>query len=256
MVGIIISRRDVLISVISHGQGRMVHELLNDIEDKCDHARLSVVLTLNIDEDLPFTRANFSYPITIIKNNRIKGFAANHNYAFSLQKSKYFCVLNPDIRFIDDPFKCLAELADENAFGILAPLVYNRKMEIEDNIRRLPTPASLLKRFIKKKPEYSPASSTMEVDWAAGMFLVFYAKVFEQLGGFDEKYYLYCEDIDICSRSWLMGSKVLWATDCRVIHEAQRTSHKKLGYFLIHLISYIKLFCSNVYYRRLLQKYR
>lgn len=203
---------------------------------------------------MPFDRADFSYPITIINNEQIKGFAVNHNHAFSLNGSKYFCVLNPDIRLTDDPFVRLVDCLEETAAGILAPLVFNSGPDLEDNARQLPTPGRIIHRLIMRNLEYESTGEIEEVDWVAGMFLLFKAEVFAALKGFDERYFLYCEDIDICSRTWLAGKKVLWVNQVKVIHEAQRESRKNFKYMLMHLTSYAKLFCSAVYYKRLRQK--
>jgi N-acetylglucosaminyl-diphospho-decaprenol L-rhamnosyltransferase len=242
--------------VVTHRQGQLVHRLLQDVEEKCDHERIQVILTVNIDEALPFNLADFSYPITIINNEQIKGFAANHNYAFSLSISKYFCVLNPDIRMIDDPFGRLVHCLEEPMSGIVAPLVYNSGPDLEDNARRLPTPGRIIHRLIKRNLEYESTGEIVEVDWVAGMFLLFKAEDFQALKGFDERYFLYCEDIDICSRTWLMGKRVLWVNEVKVIHDAQRESRKNLKYLMMHLSSYIILFSSAVYYKRLRQKRR
>jgi N-acetylglucosaminyl-diphospho-decaprenol L-rhamnosyltransferase len=249
-------QKDILISIVTHGQGRFAHSLLKDIEEKCNPNRVRVIMTMNINETLPFAEYDFSYPITIIKNNRKKGFAANHNHAFALHESNYLCVVNPDIRLIDDPFCRLVDCLKDPADGIVAPLVYSSALEIEDSVRQLPTPGRLFYRFFKRDLEYDLKEGILEVDWAAGMFLFFKASVFEALKGFNEKFFLYCEDIDICSRAWLLGKKVLWANDVRVIHQAQRESRKNLKYLLLHLSSYARIFTSGVYYKRLGQKYR
>lgn len=249
-------QRDILVSLITHRQGQLVHRLLQDIEGKCDHKRIRVILTVNMDEVLPFDETYFSYPITIIKNKKIKGFAVNHNHAFLLFASKYFCVLNPDIRLVDDPFSRLVDCFEEPKAGIVAPMVYNSRSDLEDSARQLPTPGRIIHRLIDRNLEYEPTGGMVEVDWAAGMFLVFKTEVFTNLNGFNERYFLYCEDIDICSRAWLVGKKVLWINDVLVIHEARRKSRKNLQYLGLHLSSYLKLLTSAVYYKRLRQKKR
>jgi N-acetylglucosaminyl-diphospho-decaprenol L-rhamnosyltransferase len=242
--------------VVTHRQGQLVHRLLQDVEEKCDHERIQVILTINTDECLPFNVSDFPYPVTIIKNDQIKGFAANHNNAFALHYSKYFCVLNPDIRLVDDPFGRLFDCLKEPMAGIVAPLVYSSGPDLEDNARRLPTPGRIIHRLIKRNLEYISTGGLVEVDWVAGMFLLFKAEDFQALKGFDERYFLYCEDIDICSRTWLMGKRVLWINEVKVIHDAQRESRKNLKYLMMHLSSYIILFSSAVYYKRLRQKRR
>ena len=197
-----INNRDILISIVSHKQGRMVQALLNDIESFCDHTKIFIVLTINIDEILPFEPINYSYPIDIKYNKKIRGYAENHNRALLDRESKYICVMNPDIRLIAEPFSKLIERLN-NHTSLVAPLVRNNSNEIEDNARYLPTIISLLKRIFNKKNDYLINTDIIEIDWAAGMFLFLNSEMFQLLEGFDEKFFLYCEDIDICSRVWL-----------------------------------------------------
>ena len=60
------------------------------------------------------------------------------------------------------------------------------------------------------------------------MFLIFKKEVFKELNGFDESYFLYYEDIDICLRTWRSGKKVAVSKVSSIEHLAQRDSHKNL----------------------------
>jgi N-acetylglucosaminyl-diphospho-decaprenol L-rhamnosyltransferase len=249
-------QREILISVVSHSQGEMVKKLLDSIENNCRNDNLAVILTLNVPERLYFDEADYSFPINIHRNKQPKGFGTNHNQAYAAAANSYFCVLNPDVWFGADPFPGLKKSLEKGKdLGIIAPAVYNSKGELEDSARQLPTPLRLLKRQFSRRNDYAEVEGTVAVDWVAGMFMLFRADFFEQLNGFDERYYLYCEDIDICSRAWLAGRQVLWNKEITVRHDARHSSHKELSYFWMHLTSMLRLFTARAYYRRLYQKY-
>ncbi len=247
---------ELVISVVSHNQGQEVGLLLDDIEKYCKHINLALVLTLNSPENITFKKGNYSFRLEIISNDRFMGFAANHNRAYKVFDCKYFCVLNPDIRLMSDPFEKLFSFFEDSSVGVVAPAIISEEETGEDSIRFLPLPHVLPLRLIHRKIDYESSDKCIEVDWAAGMFLLFDSKFYSELKGFDEKYYLYCEDIDICSRAWLRNRKVICDTSAIVMHKAQRKSRKKIRYFIWHIKSYLKLFTSSVYYKRLIQKRR
>jgi GT2 family glycosyltransferase len=85
------------------------------------------------------------------------------------------------------------------------------------------------------------------------MFLLMCSESYRQLGGMDEKFFLYLEDVDFCTRARLRGMKILVDSNIRIIHEAKRSSRKSLKYLLLHLRSAVFFFTSSVY-RQALKK--
>ena len=102
---------EISISVVSHAQIGLVMDLLNGLQAHCRGLRIELILTLNLEEILPFDPATYSFPITVLGNTLPKGFAANHNQAFSHARGRHFCVLNPDIRLHSNPFRQRFKLA-------------------------------------------------------------------------------------------------------------------------------------------------
>ena len=79
--------------------------------------------------------------------------------------------------------------------------------------------------------------------------MVFPSEIFGKLGGFDERYFLYYEDVDLCGRLRLRGHEVVLNPKAQVIHHAQRSSHGNLRYMAWHLRSMARFFLSPVYWR-------
>lgn len=250
------SATEVSISVVSHAQIGLVTNLLQDIEEQCKKLALEVILTLNVSETLPFSPERFSYPIRVISNTTPKGFAANHNQAFSYAEGRYFCVMNPDIRLTEDPFPALLGCLKDQSVGVAAPLVLGQGGEIEDSARRFPGPLKILCKALGgcRGSDYVIEDQPVRPDWAGGMFMLFPLDVFRKLGGFDQRYFLYYEDVDICARLRLLGYEVVVCPLARVIHHAQRSSHRSLRYLRWHLRSMMRFFFSPVYWRLKLKK--
>ncbi len=225
----------------------MVENLLSDLSSYCSHAICDVILTINVEEPVPDV-SGYNFPVQIIKNHIPHGFGTNHNAAFKLAQGGFFCVLNPDIRLTMNPFPALLELARLSDVGVVAPRVVNTFGQKEDSERRFPTPWELMKKIAGgKSAVWSDAQPVSSPDWIAGMFMLFPRSVFEELHGFDERYFLYYEDVDLCARLALAGYKRLVCSDVTVVHDARRSSHGNLRYAAMHLKSIIRFFSSDVY---------
>jgi N-acetylglucosaminyl-diphospho-decaprenol L-rhamnosyltransferase len=237
----------ISISIVSHKQGMLVKNLLDDLRAHCD-TTLEVILTINVKEDLPFDVAEFGFPIRVVTNASQRGFAANHNAAFKLAKAVYFCVLNPDIRLERNPFPALIGVLADPVVGAVAPLIVGPSGQVEDSARRFPTPVSILKKalFGVHRPEYAIADTPFFPDWIAGMFLVFRSEVFRLASGFDERYFLYYEDVDLCWRLRRRGYRAALVPSVCAIHDARRESHQNARYLVWHASSMLLFFARHV----------
>ena len=243
----------VSVSVVSHGQLAMVLDLLSDIQAFCFSTSLEVLLTLNIDEIADLDISQYSYPVVIIKNPEPKGFGANHNQAFRAASGTFFCVLNPDIRLIADPFPALFDVFANTTVGVCAPCVMGSDGHAEVSARRFPTPLTILKKVVGLggSADYAIENGLLQPDWVGGMFMFFRSSIYQQINGFDERYYLYYEDVDLCARLTNLGLKVVFCPAAKVIHLAQRTSHKSIKYLRWHISSMLRFFMTPAYWRLL-----
>lgn len=256
--------RDIVaLSVVSHRQGALVLDLLRDMRRNV-RSNVSIFLTVNIAETLPFRPSDFSFPIFIHENAVIKGFSENHNAAYrrctETLKSRHFCILNPDIRLRSDPFPSLISHMNgmDGEVAAAAPLIKNIIGGVEDSARHLPTPWRILKKAAFKQPDVTPPHTTelFFPDWIAGMFMLFRSDIFGKVGGFDERYFLYYEDVDLCCRLRLAGYKVILDPSVSVIHDARRESHRNVRYMKWHVASMARFFTSPVFFRSLWRKWR
>jgi N-acetylglucosaminyl-diphospho-decaprenol L-rhamnosyltransferase len=230
--------RDVTVSVVSHGQNALVNQLLEDVQRVCAD-RVALVVTENIRDRVALSTA---LPFERIVNERIKGFGANHNAAFQRCRTPYFCVLNPDIRLPADPFPPLLEALAGERVAVAAPLVRNPAGGIEDSARRFPTAASLLKKaFVdRRQPDYPTDRGTQDADWVAGMFMLFRAEAYRAARGFDEAYFMYYEDVDLCRRLRAAGESVRYVPAAEVVHDARRASRREPRLAWHHLASMLR----------------
>jgi N-acetylglucosaminyl-diphospho-decaprenol L-rhamnosyltransferase len=237
----------VTVSIVSHGQGAMVESLLRDLS-RCPQV-VRVVLTLNIPEDDIPCPESLAPRMQRIRNRRPLGFGTNHNQAFVLCETELFAVLNPDLRLPNDPFPHLAAEIRAGAIGVIAPAILSPSGQLEDSARRFPTPLRLLSKLMRGDGGRVVLEDVVPqaVDWIAGMFLLFPARVFRESGGFDEGFHLYYEDVDICTRLWWSGQRVMIHPGISVMHEAQRESRRNPRYMAWHLSSMLRYLIKHIW---------
>ena len=220
--------RDITLSVVSHAQNALTNQLLGDIARRCAE-RVRLVLVENVADPVRLATARVPFPLEVITNARVKGFGANHNAAFAHCRTPYFCVMNPDLRLPADPFEGLLAVMEDARVAVAAPLVRSPGGAVEDSARRFPSAGSLLAKLFRSGPpiaEYAVDGGPLEVDWVAGMCMLFRAEDYRRLGGFDEAYFLYYEDVDICWRLKKQGRKVVYQPAAEIVHDARRASRR------------------------------
>ncbi len=239
----------VTLSVISHEQHSLVDALLADLAGIEAPELARVILTQNLPETPPAAKGRRALSLEVIRNRTPLGFGKNHNAAFRKCDTEYFAVVNPDIALMGNPFPALLTALRAGA-GVAAPAVLEPDGRIADTARSLITPYELIRR---RTPSYTPPETPR---WFAGMFLVFRADAFAAVGGFDEGFFMYCEDFDICARLRLAGWPISFVRQVQVVHAAQQLSHRSLRHFRWHLSSLARMWASTDFwrYRRLVRQ--
>jgi N-acetylglucosaminyl-diphospho-decaprenol L-rhamnosyltransferase len=235
------------VSIVSHGHGAMVTDLLRDLAGCGEVTR--IILTHNVPEPGVQIDSDLAARTTVITNPRPVGFSANHNAAFRRSDTDAFCVMNPDIRLQYSPFRSLLALLHDPSIGVVAPAVLSPGGSLECTARRFPTPSSvLLKAFGQGEGgiQFELGAGPVRPDWVAGMFLLLRSDAFAAVGGLDERFTLYYEDVDLCVRLRKAGYDVVLSPSTAVIHDARRRSHRNPRYMAWHLQSMMRYFATHI----------
>lgn len=235
----------VTVSIVSHGQAALVRKLVANLHAVSAGTIARVVLTLNIEEpdmleDLP--QGYQAIGIERIVNPHRKGFGANHNQAFTRCETPWFLVLNPDMHFDTDVLApLLAQAAAQS--GLLAPRIHEPGKAQPEQHRAVITPLEIL---LRRRNGYDiPAVP----QWMPGLFMLFRSDVYRQVGGFDERFFMYGEDFDICARVQLAGWKLQVGEDLAALHDARRASHARPQHLYWHVTSLLRIWMSPVFWR-------
>ena len=215
-------------------------------------ALAQVVLTVNaprLDSGINYADAILAgrLNLKLIHNAAPMGFGANHNQAFVHCASPFFCVMNPDIELPDAQatVQALLDAMASARAGLAYPIQTDTRGAELDFARELVTPTSLLKRHTFAN-RFTRADAIAPVDWVSGALIVFKTSVYAQLRGFDERYFLYCEDVDICMRIQMAGY-TMERSSAVVVHDTQRRTLKRMRHLAWHVRSLLRLWTSGAY---------
>jgi hypothetical protein len=194
--------------------------------------------------------------IEYIKNEKNLGFGRAHNKIIDLIKdiSEYHLILNPDVYFNKGVLEKLYDFMQNNKnVGLVMPKVLYPNGEIQYLCKLLPTPFYLIARkFIpsqkilekintKYELHYKDYSQIMEVPNLSGCFMFVRTDVFNNIGKFDERFFMYMEDTDFVRR---IGEKykTIYFPEVQIYHEYKKDSYKNFKLMKYHMFSAIKYF--------------
>lgn len=245
----------IFISVVSHGNGELIKKLacLSELAKK-----YTVVVKINKKEQelIPYLETN---NIRYIDDLYGLGFGHNNNVVYryckdhlSMKNENYFLVFNPDVIADTGTIDNLIELMlTDNVQVAGVNLFKDDNYSIPDNsIRNFPSLPQFVKSFLGMGNSAiinkALVKEAKEVDWAAGSFLAFKASHYARLKGFDEGYFMYCEDIDICYRSKLSGVPVMFYPQIKILHLAEHANRAIFSkHFYWHLSSVARFLLSK-----------
>lgn len=174
------------------------------------------------------------------------GFGAAHNKILGAGIGKYHFVVNPDITVSDDVLSGMVDFMEENPdVSMLIPTVLNSDGSVQYLPKEIPTFKNIFlgRIFSSVRDEYvwkdKKIDAVTDVGFCTGCFFCIRGEVFEAMGGFDERYFMYLEDADLTLRAKKFGRTVI-APQFSVTHRWERASSKKIKFLLIHTVSALK----------------
>lgn len=245
----------IFISVVSHNHKSMIRDL-GSIEKLSKEANVQVIIKNNTNESFSdFCRHN----IYVVDSCKGSGFAKNNNlnFAFAINELKaknddYFIAVNPDVIIsYEDIMHLVESMRNDQCVFSTVNLYKNADMTVsDDSIRNFPAFKDFLGSFLgfKNKTclDKMSINEPCEIEWCSGALMAFKVSYYKELGGFDERYFMYCEDIDICHRSFINGVKVKYYPNVKAIHLAQHKNKKIYSrHFYWHVKSTIRFLCKT-----------
>lgn len=194
-----------------------------------------------------------SYGLTYKHTPKNPGFGVSHNYGFSFfDKSDIHFILNPDISFSVGVITGITRFFHENDdLAMVSPKILYPDGRLQRLCKLLPNPLNLFsRRFcppIAKWLDYNfelqwfDYQSQADIPYLSGCFMAIRSSAFSSIGGFDEHFFMYLEDTDLCRRLLKLG-RLVFNPDFTVVHVFEKASYKNSKLLRAHLASAIYYF--------------
>jgi len=182
--------------------------------------------------------------VKIIKNNSNLGFSKANNIGLKYISNEYVLFMNSDIELIDDSINDLINyFKDKNNIGIIGPKFLNPDLTVQASVFPKQSALNAFKEFFLNKKnsysKYTPKTDNPIKVWAvSGGCILTRKSFFKSIGGWNEKYFFYFEDLDLCRKINKIGKDVIYFPRCQIIHR--------------HGASGVKLADSSNQWRRLI----
>lgn len=248
---------DLSIIIVNYNVKEFLKNLIDSIRKAMQNLSVEIIVVDNASTDGSVEEISVKYPdIKLIVNQRNVGFGSANNQAMEIAKGKYFLLINPDTIVREDTFTNLVKFCEENSnTGMVGCKVLNPDGSLQLACRRsfpgpwtsftkvtgLSTLFPRSKLFARYNLTYLDENKISEVDAISGSFMFMKREVYDNIGGFDPKFFMYGEDLDLCFRTQQAGYKVYYVPTTEIIHykgESTKRSNldeMKVFYDAMHL---------------------
>ena len=256
---------EVSIVIVNFNHKYFIKLAVEALEKSVFNGKFEIIVVDNGSND----EVSLSFKEKAQKDGRIKlirgkniGFGAGNNLGAKEARGKYILFHNPDVTVSPDSIQKLYDFAEKNVdAGLIAPKLVYANGKIQESCRRnmsffdlviKRTPLKRIPRFKKRLNSYLMGDynhdETQDVELATGAAMFVKNDFFKSIGGFDERYFLFMEDFDLCKKVWAEKKRVVYFTETEFMHYHKRLSHegfigstfKKV--FWLHVSSAIKYF--------------
>jgi hypothetical protein len=210
------------------------------VTTRCTQFEVIVVDNGSSDGSADFIRNNYPQ-VHLIENGRNLRFAKANNVGIDVSRGEYILILNPDTIIHERTLETVVEFADQHpnvsAFGCR---VLNGDGSYQESARPFASirgewiaglclrPLGHVNRwFVSDTYVEWDGNTERPVDWITGCFMLIRGGVLKKLSGFDEQFFYYYEDMDLCRRIWQSGGSILFTPTASITHlKGQSTNHR------------------------------
>jgi GT2 family glycosyltransferase len=256
---------DLSVVILNYNTGDFLVKCLKSLMSVKEEVNLDIWVVDNVSDDDSFKDAQKFFPkLHYIENKRNLGFSGGNNVALCKVSTEYVLILNPDTEVLPGTLGHLLQyMEDHPNVGACSP-----KVELSNGTldwashRGFPTPwASLQYYFFRNDKLYHLSnrdfSKPHEVDSLTGACILTRKSVLDKVGLFDESYFMYAEDLDLCYRIKKAGYKIMYLPEVKIIHyKGVSSGLKKHSQEITTATSESKIKAFNAFYETMKIFYR
>jgi N-acetylglucosaminyl-diphospho-decaprenol L-rhamnosyltransferase len=231
---------ELSVIVVSFNSAAFIERCLASVATFLGGVNHEVCVVDNASSDGSASLVREHFPrVRVIANPQNLGFAAGVNRGLGATQGRYVLWLNPDAELLDAGAGDLIGFLEKHpTVGILGPQLVDPSGEVQLSCRAFPSYRtalfhrhSLLTRWFPENPgsrEYLLSDwdhrTAREVDWVSGACLLHHRRLLDEIGPLDERFFMYCEDVDFCLRARQAGWSVRYHPGARVLHHVGGSS--------------------------------
>ncbi len=246
---------ELSIIIVSWNVKDLLKRCLESIFDS-DYAgepgRLEVIVVDNASSDGSAEMVLSDFPqVRLLENSQNLGFTRANNQGIEVAGGRFVFFLNPDAEIVGDALGTMVEFMESHPeVGALGPRLLYPDGSIQSSRRRFPGVATLflestlIQRWWKRNKilsryymEDRSPEETQEVDWLVGAAIMARREVLDQVGGFDEGFFMYSEELDWCRRAKDAGWKIVYLPTAAIIHHEGKSSGQVVAARNIHFFT-------------------
>jgi GT2 family glycosyltransferase len=242
-----------------------LQSLLRDEGSRLESGEIEIIVVDNASTDGTAEMVNLEFPrVKLLVNSQNLGYTKANNIGINHSRGKYILLLNPDTVVHQGALQALIDCAESHPeAGIIGAKLLNPDGSVQRSARSFPDIGAglfrntFLGRLFPNNPfvrRYLLADfgydEVREVDWVSGAAMLVRRDLVERIGGLDERFWAYCEDVDLCWRAWQAGYKVLFCPNAVITHKVGRSSDQRLVPSLIQHHKSMWLFYLKNYRHR------
>ncbi|NWG15956.1 MAG: glycosyltransferase family 2 protein [Chloroflexi bacterium] len=256
---------DLSIIIVSWNVADLLAACLDSILNNTpDSLAVEIIVVDSASSDDTVAQVYDRYPqVKLLPQTDNLGFTRCNNIGLAASSGRYVMLLNPDTEIVGDALALMVDYLDQNAdVGLIGPRTLNADGSTQSTRRRFPSLAVLFLESTWLQPfapramldayymADAPDDATFDIDWAQGSALMARRAVYRQIGGLDEGYIMYSEEVDWCKRAKNAGWRVVYLGAARIIHHGGKSSEQVAARSHIHF-QQSKLRYTRKYHGRL-----
>lgn len=247
---------DLSVVIVTYNSEKYIKKLLDSL-DKFIPSSTEVIIVDNKSMDATLEILKSRKDIRLIQSETNSGFAKGSNRGAKDAKGEYLLFLNPDTDILDNSISILLSfIKSHKKVGLVGPRLNEPSGKTQPSVRNLPTLWGAFSQYylgVKNKyDDYVPeGADPVEVESLFGAAMMLKKTVFEKIGGFNEKYFMYFEDLELCKAIRNLGLKIYYLPQAKFGHvvggsiseaklkwiaDSTDTYHGVIQAFLIHFI--------------------
>ncbi len=240
---------DLSCIIVNYQNNKSLKDCLDSIYQTIEEIDFEVIIIDNSEKGPILQSLKEIYPkVQIIYNPTNVGFSKANNQAAKIARGEFLFILNPDTILKEQAGNTMFRYIRSNMeIGALGPKVVNFDGSLQYSCRRYPNlwtglfnRYSIFSRLLPKNRFTNrylmldfDHNETLSVDWLSGCCLMIPKSVFEEVNGFDENYFLFNEDVDLCRMVHQTGKKVIYFPEAKIIHKVSTSNRKTTAKVII-----------------------